>query len=336
MYDPKLFCCFDSPVGEDKKFRMEERESNLKTGYSSINIERARDNQEPVDWGEVPLMPMGIAPLGTQSFSPSLSDGDRAGLMAGPITRFVDPDDLPVQRDNLAVIIKRLFRLQAKEVLGVMPKAVEAKALEEFWLPDDNKWNAYLVKHSTPEITELIGIGGNGGLNELGLATSFDVTNPEVQEFIKHHTHKFSFAVNAETRDILRNSLADGLAAGETMADLRKRVTGVFADMSKYRAERVARTESARAMNAGVERAWKDTGLVGAKEWNGASDMCEFCRAMDAKFGPGTGGIPLGGTFVNQGEGVAGVDGGNLGTNYGPIDYPPIHPNCRCDLIPVL
>ncbi len=357
MYDPKLFCMFDDPVGEDQAFRLKEMEARLKVGYTSINMERQDDNQEPVEWGDVPIMPMGMVPFGTapamgvvpgqqSALSSSLLQG--AGLATdGPASlyyrkyfgentdafRFVDPDDLPPQRDTIVAIIKRLFRLQAKEVAG---KIKAAKAKVDGWLPDKKKWNAYLVQQSKPQITRLVVIGGNNGLERLGIATAFDVSTPEAQEFIKKHTFKFSSAVNAETNDILRKSLADGLTAGESVVDLRKRVATVFADMAKYRADRIARTESARAMSAGTEQAWKGSGVVDAKEWNGASDMCEFCQTMNAQFGPGTGGISLGGTFVAQGDDVRGTDGGVMSMTYGPVDYPPIHPHCRCDLIPVL
>lgn len=63
-FDDKLFVAFEDPVPEDKEFRLKERESNLKTGYSSVNIERQEDNRGPVAWGDVPLLPANMAPLG--------------------------------------------------------------------------------------------------------------------------------------------------------------------------------------------------------------------------------------------------------------------------------
>ena len=338
MYDPKLFCCFDNPVGEDKDARLKERESNLRTGYSSINEERARDNQEPVDWGEVPLMPSNLVPLGSTAFSPSLSQG-RAVQGYGPAlhSKYIDPDDLPQQRDSLVSVVKQMFRMQAKEMLGVMPKSAKgSKMLEEFWLPDQNKWDAYLVKRSEGHIAELVAEGGRKGMDDIGMsASAFDIHAPQIQEFVKHHTYKFSFAVNAETNDMLRNVLGSGLNAGENMSDLRKRVQSVFGDMEDYRAERIARTESTRAVNAGMEKGWEESRLVEAKEWNGASDMCPFCQEMNTRYGAGTGGIPLGQSYVQQGEGLEAGDQ-IMSTNYGAIEYPPLHPNCRCDLLPVL
>jgi len=55
-YDGKLFLSFDDPVPEDRAFKLKERESNLKTGYSSINMERELDNVDPVEWGDTPIL----------------------------------------------------------------------------------------------------------------------------------------------------------------------------------------------------------------------------------------------------------------------------------------
>ena len=65
MYDDNIFVAFDNPVPTDKAFRLKERESNIRSGYSSINLERAGDNQEEVEWGDIPIMPMNMMPLGS-------------------------------------------------------------------------------------------------------------------------------------------------------------------------------------------------------------------------------------------------------------------------------
>ncbi len=350
MYDDKLFCAFDNPVGEDKDFRLKERESNLKNGYSSINQERLRDNQEAVPWGDVPILPTNVMPLGDEvpsstqsSFSLSFSDGGRANMF-GPasVYKFLDPDDLPRPKDSLAGILRQIFRRQRTEIAGKMPKGLTqldraltqhdtAKAVgDPSWLLNEDKWNKELARFSKTDMAKLVDAGGKRGMRQLGLGLSFDVDSPETQAFVKKHSFKFASAVNKETNDKLRLHFAQGLEAGETVIELRQRVMEkVFGnEITRNRAEMIARTESARAMMAGTEQAWKSAGVVVSKEWNGASDMCEFCQAMNAQFGPGTGGISLGGTFVDGGTDVQGVDGGVLSMNYGPVNYPPIHPNC--------
>lgn len=55
-YDEHLTFIYDSPIPEDKDFKLKERESNLKTGYSVVNQERMIDGKEPQkDYGDKPL-----------------------------------------------------------------------------------------------------------------------------------------------------------------------------------------------------------------------------------------------------------------------------------------
>jgi len=78
LYDDNVFCAFDNPVPEDRQARIIERESNLRSGYSCVNEERALDGRRPVDWGEIPIMPVGMVPLG--SAAPPGSAGPIPGM----------------------------------------------------------------------------------------------------------------------------------------------------------------------------------------------------------------------------------------------------------------
>ncbi len=339
LYDPKLFVAFDNPVPEDKAAALLEREKNIEMGYTTINEERAEDNREPVEWGEMPWLPANLIQVGEErptslSSSPSLSRGvnvlDRT---RPPFVKWLDPDNLPPPKDSLASILRQVFKEQKAEVelnARNVPSYVYKRANLEMWLINEEKWNKILAGLSKDDIAKLVAAGGKRGMRQLRLGMSFDVDSPEAQAFVKKHSFKFAKAVNKETNDKLRLHFSQGLAAGESTTELRTRVMEkVFGDeITKNRAEMIARTESARAMMAGTEEAWKSAEVVMGKEWNGAADMCEFCQAMNAQFGPGTGGVSLGSTFVGQDETVTGVDGGSLSTSYAAISYPPIHPNC--------
>ena len=65
-FDDKLFVSFDNPVPIDEDLRLKEKESHLKTGYSSINMEREQDNRDRVDWGDTPILNSNLIPLGSR------------------------------------------------------------------------------------------------------------------------------------------------------------------------------------------------------------------------------------------------------------------------------
>ena len=65
-YGQNMFVAFDNPVPEDKEFELKERESDLKNSVKSINEVRKQRGLEEVEWGNIPLVTAGVAPLGSQ------------------------------------------------------------------------------------------------------------------------------------------------------------------------------------------------------------------------------------------------------------------------------
>jgi len=91
--------------------------------------------------------------------------------------------------------------------------------------------------------------------------------------------------------------------------------------MLSARAENIARTETIRAAEAGKQMAWNqaaDDGLLSRTSvrqgWLVTPDdrLCIICAAIPLM---NLDGVPLGGSFV---------------TPVGPVDAPPVHPQCRC------
>ena len=64
MFGEEQLMMFDDPTSKDSSFRLLEKKTNLQMGMTTINEERERDGLEPVEWGDVPLLQMNIAPLG--------------------------------------------------------------------------------------------------------------------------------------------------------------------------------------------------------------------------------------------------------------------------------
>ena len=83
---------------------------------------------------------------------------------------------------------------------------------------------------------------------------------------------------------------------------------------SDERAETIARTETAKADVTGNLEGYAASGVVEGKEWTISQDeYCDECQGLDGVA------VPLDQEFPD--------DGG-----WGP----PLHPNCRCDVLPVL
>lgn len=118
--------------------------------------------------------------------------------------------------------------------------------------------------------------------------------------------------IDNTTRDAIRDLVAKAEEEGWSTDQLAEEIGGA-ACFEDARAEMVARTETAFADVAGNMEGYRASGLVQGKEWILGDDACEECVAL-SEMGP----IPLNESFP------------------GGYDGPPAHPNCRCDVIPVL
>lgn len=74
-------------------------------------------------------------------------------------------------------------------------------------------------------------------------------------------------------QDVIIQAQVEGLSEVETIKLLEKQVPKLWKDASKWRAQRIARTESFTASSYASDQAAKSTGLDYVKEWNAALDQ---------------------------------------------------------------
>lgn len=206
----------------------------------------------------------------------------------------------------------------------------------------ERQWTAELESAAKPFVREAIRAGGDIGAGKLGQIigsdVGFDVTNPEVQRFVDEWVVRLAGQSQEVFRVELQDLIGDGLEQGEGIGDLTRRVQDWAAveDPERgigWRAERIARTESARAYVHGETQSWKQSGVVEAKKWLLSPRPCEFCIATAAIYHRG---VPLDQPFWKLGATIVGSKGGVMDVDYTDVFGPPLHPNCRCDTIPVL
>ena len=103
---------------------------------------------------------------------------------------------------------------------------------------------------------------------------------------------------------------------------------------SRSRAEAIARTESANAYHEGQIDSWKEVGNVKEKQFLLAPGACPFCVAVDKKYGPGGKGLAIDKPMIAAGETIRTSTGDTMVPKFDSQGI--VHPNCRCDLVPVL
>lgn len=236
---------------------------------------------------------------------------------------------------------RKMFNAQKKDVLDWLK--THAKADNHYtkkdWSDDMIDWGKYtdgFTKDLAVIFDMIIEEIGEEAFNQLLQEGSFDPHTESLDEFVKSETYRCALEINSESQKQIKATLAQGMRSGETVQELSARVSAVFGAASTSRAFTIAQTECALAMSIADEGAWEQTGLVEAKEWFTAEDssVCEFCRQMDGKV------VALSGKYFDEGDRISYTDAkGNEHTmklDYRAIGEPPLHPNCRCVLLPVL
>lgn len=177
--------------------------------------------------------------------------------------------------------------------------------------------------------------GWNFGVQELGdkagEATLQSALTGPVEKYLREHELKLANTVSETVLNRVKEELAVGVSQGETITQLKTRLQESVNDMSGIAAERIARTETARAFMAARERSWQASGNVWGKRWQLAPDACDFCKEVAAAYGV----QPVGAPFFSKGDMLTLGDGQTMNLDYSDVDGPPLHPNDRCSLVAV-
>lgn len=231
--------------------------------------------------------------------------------------------------------VKEFFARQKKDVLEKLEnkKAVKfsKNEIEEvlFSLTDEGKIAANIL---VPILVQFMEEAGNEALDLVSHDTvAFDAATESVMQFKRVDALKGIKAMNKVTKYKLRSVLSQGVDDGLSIPQLGKKIREVFDEADRVRSLKIARTEVLKAGNRGALEAYKQSRVVVGKEWFTSLDerVCQWCSPMQGRV------KRLDTNFFNEGESFLGNKGGTLSFNLHDIDVPPLHPNCRCTLVPV-
>jgi hypothetical protein len=181
-------------------------------------------------------------------------------------------------------------------------------------------------------MAEATASGSTFGTNEVGVAGSFDVVDPKIAEFAATYSDQFASEASASSLRRARTIIARGLEERRSVQEIADQISTDYA-FSAARATVVARTETARAFVEGERLGWEESGVVRGKQWQLAAGACPFCRQTARK---GTSKVfGLNEPFWKNGDTIS-AGGGTYSVRYGDVQGAPLHPNCRCDIIPIL
>ena len=151
------------------------------------------------------------------------------------------------------------------------------------------------------------------GKTKLGIPIAYEGPPPsKAIEWAGKHGATLVKGLDEETKSRLARVISNGVKNKRGIPGISRDIRGSFSDMSKYRSELIARTETANALSQASLDSMADMGIEG-KEWVTAGDdlVSDECLGNEAE-----GVIPVNQSFS------------------GGVMAPPQHPDCRCALSP--
>lgn len=342
---------FKDPVPGNRELDLKTYESGISNGYMSVNEVRGREGLPPVEGGDDVRAPFGTEVVGTVKEQPkSVNEKPRSkgkknavDTIAGELASFIAPafkeaaekEDFETrglvahkgQTKRGDAYIKKMegimddyFDESLQRVLDSYDEAFKknakmSKAAGDD-LVDEDAEAKEIANATTKFFNVLVQAEGDAAMALVGLDSAFDARDERVQKALKKAIEKFAASVSAETAVKIKEALDAGFTGGESVTQIRKRIEQSTA-FDSARSTTIARTEVVRTQNFASIEAWRDSGLVEKKVWYTAEDerVEPECAALHGKE------FELDATIADD--------------DYGDIDAPPLHPNCRCTLLPV-
>lgn len=243
-----------------------------------------------------------------------------------------------VMKENLEKLWADQAKLIKNNISNNLPKLatnIQTKALADMIFNKKEQVKIWLASLS-PFVRRMVLDKAREVFDFLGIARELDVSSSNVRTYFETTGVKFISEITDTTFEDVKASLADGIDKGESVTELQQRVTDMFNEFTKDRASLIVRSEVIRSTNFATNEAYKQSKIVKKKEWLTAVDerTCPFCAKLDGKV------VSVEETYIENGESVdAKDDEGNdvsYTNDYSSVKYPPLHPRCRCTIIPVI
>lgn len=302
-YGPDIRIRFDSPVPSDRAQDVAERDTDLRNGVITVNEARETKGLQPVPWGNVPLLPLGVAPLGTAPPAPPQAQAQAVGPEI-PQASAVVAQSAKAQRHaalharyeaESAKLRKRLesrfaahFGRVQEEFLTALDKhrgALSLAGVRKLALPpeieaalDPERMAADLVTNLAATNRWGIVLGGTFERDASIPAPEDSPWNeqmPQARRTAQQYGSRYYSGIAQTTREHMTDVVSRALDSGLDFAGIKAAVEDAFGAMRDSRAANIAFTETTRLYGAGGQ-AFRDEYQIGRKQW-----VCSFIRSRD-------------------------------------------------------
>ena len=233
---------------------------------------------------------------------------------------------------NSASLISRYLTVNTSSIALIkQKKAIQKDAMEDH-IKLLHKYLALYPLFMTGKVTEIVTDEWKRALQELGVEIEFNPHSKELQKKIKRRIQLVAQQVDSYTDELIWKAINQWINWWLTPDEIRESLEKVFYDLSTTRLKTIVRTEAIRYWTFAEQEAWNKSWVVVKKKWWTALDerVCPFCSKMHWKT------IWLNESFFEKWDKMDGENWKILDIDYEDVIGSPLHPNCRCDMIPLL
>lgn len=355
---------FVSPVPDNQEQKLARYASGLQMGWMTPNEVRVNEGLPKVSGGEYVYQSFGLSPLGKPSqedtVEASFSNTQSKGLSGdikqiahmiaqnvkeayqqfmsaeeferrGAIRHKAVDERAKENEKELAKIMGTFLKGQKDRVIKNLEQEFGSKARKSkediFDIPTERD---LLIKDVSSFFKTIVSSEGQIALDEAKIDDVFDADTARMKRILKSKTTYFANEVSKTTSRQIRDAIGEGLGEDEDLSKLTKRIGNLTA-FDNSRSEMIARTEVIRTQNLASIEAWKQSEVVTKKIWYTALDerVCPYCDELHGKT------IEIDRSFFKTGD-TLDVGDDSMDLDYEDVEGPPLHPDCRCTVLPVV
>ena len=232
---------------------------------------------------------------------------------------------------KLKVWFLKIFEQQKKDILKKFDQE-HKKGFKKYDYQLLLKYYALYHIFLRPTVEEIITQEGLRAMSELNVDIEFNPSTDKIKKELKKKIEQIARNVDTVTDEKIGKVVEMGLAGNMQPEEIKKELIKVFDELQGRRLETIVRTEAIRFGTYAEQSAREQSWVVKSKQWRTAIDerVCEYCGKMHGKK------IWLQEDFFKQWSIMSGTNWGRLRLDYENVIGSPLHPNCRCDMIPLI
>lgn len=167
-------------------------------------------------------------------------------------------------------------------------------------------------------------------VNMIWISTAFQIWSSKLDRYIRRNITKFAKEVDMTTKQAMFDIIDQWNNQWLDTTTIAEEIRFKFQQFNLFRAKMIARTEITRASNEASQIAREENGIEKKERFTAMDErLCEFCNSMNWKV------VWIKQSYWDKWDTITVWDN-SMKLDYETTEHPPLHPNCRCTLLPVI